>query len=120
MGKHPAQLTATVPLPTKEVLDLKHPASCTLHSGNARVTQQECLNPEYPTGTIPDHETFGDIEDEHNNEAITHADTNIVADATINQIPSPPCIPQVHALEDKAIWKLWTVWNVQTMLLNQS
>ena len=109
LGKHPTQLTATVPLPKEEVLDLKHPASRTLHSGNARVTQQERLNPEYPTGTIPDHEefqTFGDIEDEHNNEAIPPADTNPLADATINQIPSPPCIPQVHALEDKAIWKL--------------
>ena len=58
---------------------------------------------------IPDHEefqTFGDIEDGHNYEAIPQADTNPLADATINQIPSPPCIPQVHALEDKAIWKL--------------
>ena len=59
---------------------------------------------------IPDHEefqTFGDIADAHiNNDAIPQADTNPVADATINQIPSQPCIPQVHALEDKAIWKL--------------
>ena len=113
LGKQPStQLTATVPLPREEVIDLKHPASRTLHSGNARVTQQERLNPECPTGMIPDHEefqTFGDIEDEHNNEAIPHADTNPLADANTNQRPSPPCIPQVHALEDKAIWKLLVI-----------
>ena len=93
------------------MLDVKHPASHTLHSGNARVTQQECLNPEYPNGTIPDYQDFqifGDIEDEHNNEAIPHANTNPLADATISQ-PARYHAHQVHTLEDKAIWKLLVI-----------
>ena len=43
LGKHPTQLTATVPLPREEVLDLKHPAT------------MKSFRP-----------LAGDIEDEHN------------------------------------------------------
>ena len=82
-----------------------------------RVSQHDCLNPEYPNGTIPDYQDFqifGDIEETAiNNEGINvGASTPAYEDAnsTKKRLPrNSTLVPQLHSLEEKAIWKLLVI-----------
>ena len=61
----PTQPIATAMIPTS-VLDPGISTNSTLYPAYARVNQHDCLNPEYPNGTIPDYQDFqifGDIEE---------------------------------------------------------
>ena len=61
----PTQPIATATIPTA-VLDPGISTNNTLYPAYARVNQHDCLNPEYPNGTIPDYQDFqifGDIEE---------------------------------------------------------
>ena len=83
----PTQPIATATIPTA-VLDPGISTNSTLYPAYARANQHDCLNPEYPNGTIPDYQDFqiffGDIEENDiNNEGINvgastpaHEDTN--------------------------------------------
>ena len=110
----PTQPIATATIPTA-VLDPGISTNNTLYPAYARVNQHDRLNPEYPNGTIPDYQDFqifGDIEETAiNNEGINdvgastpaHEDTN----STKKQLPrNSTSVPQLHSLEERAIWKL--------------